>query len=93
MASLLSQERIHYRLLGAQEAASNSLNPGNLSLGCTPLVTVSPSSSSYLNVRRDGEGSADDILSGGRVMGGEPDLDEGMDAEKILGYAGVDATE
>jgi len=41
----------------------------------------------YLDGRWDRE---DADLSGGRVMGGEPDLDAGMDVEKMLGYEELD---
>ena len=60
-------------------------------------VTRSPDSSSILcspiafwEERRDGIDNGDVILSGGRVMGGEPDRDAGTDEEKMLGYAGVE---
>jgi len=71
---------MYYRL-GAQEAASNSLKPGNLSLVCILLaaLTISPPSSSLPPL-----GGDEIIFRGGRMMGGEPDLDAGTDDEYIL---------
>jgi len=90
--------RIVHRLVGTREAASNSLKPGNFSLDCILLVppTRSPSSPSILSSPLEflnewhGIDNAGGILSGGRVMGGEPDLDAGTEEEKMLGYARVE---